>query len=76
MKRSEKIRLVKGLLLGAIELEELAAPEIEVWIQVIGTDSYCHFKTGAIYTKAAISKREGLNRQIIIMDYISGRTIL
>jgi hypothetical protein len=46
MKRSEKIRLVKGLLLGTIELEELAAPEIEVWIQVIGTDVFRHFKTG------------------------------
>jgi hypothetical protein len=76
MKRSEKIRLVKGLLLGTIELEELTEPEIEVWTQVIGTDSYKHFKTEEILSKLELVNREGLNRKIIRMDYVEGKTIL
>jgi hypothetical protein len=76
MKRSEKIRLVKGLLLGAIELEELAEPEIEVWIQVIGTDSYKHFKREEILSKLELDARENLNRKIIRMEFVEGKTIL
>ena len=76
MKRSEKIRLVKGLLLGTIELEELTEPEIEVWIQVIGTDSYKHFKREEILSKLELVARENLNRKIITMDFVEGKTIL
>lgn len=76
MNRRGKIRLIKGLIMGTIKLEELAEPEIEVWIQIIGTDSYRHFKTGEISTKDDLLKIEKINRQIIRMDYVSGRTIL
>jgi hypothetical protein len=62
--------------MGAIKLEELAEPEIEVWIQIIGTDSYRHFKTGEISTKDDLLKIEKINREIIRMDYVSGKTIL
>jgi hypothetical protein len=76
MKRSEKIRLIRGLLGGTIELEEFAKPEIEVWIQVIGTDSYKHFKTGETIAKSDLSGRERLNKKIIRMDFVKGKTIL
>lgn len=76
MNRNEKIRLIKGLLLGTIELEELTEPEIEVWIQVIGTDSYRHFKSGESLTKSDLSGREKLNKKIIRMDFVAGKTIL
>ena len=76
MNRNEKIRIIKGLLLGTIELEELSEPEIEVWIQVIGTDSYKHFKTGEAMTKADLSGRERLNEKIIRMEFVEGKTIL
>jgi hypothetical protein len=76
MKRSEKIRLIRGLLGGTIELEEFAEPEIEVWIQVIGTDSYKHFKTGETIAKSDLSSRERLNKKIIRMDFVKGKTIL
>ena len=76
MKRSEKIRLVKGLLLGAIELEELTEPEIEVWIQVVGSNSYRHFKTGETIPKSELSGRKELNKKIIRMDFVEGKTIL
>lgn len=76
MKRSEKIRLIKGLLGGTIELEELAKPDIEVWIQVIGTDSYKNFKTGETIPKSLLSSRERLNKKIIRMEFVEGKTIL
>lgn len=76
MKRSEKIRLIKGLLGGTIELEEFSEPEIEVWIQVIGTDSYKHFKNGETIAKSDISGRERINKKIIRMDFVKGKTIL
>lgn len=76
MNRNEKIRTIKGLLLGTIELEELAEPEIEVWIQIIGTDSYKHFKTGEKMTKSKLSGREKLNKKIIRMEFVEGKTIL
>jgi hypothetical protein len=76
MTRSEKIRLIKGLLRGTIELDELAKPEIELWIQVIGADSYKHFKTEEILSKRDLIARSGLNRKIIRMDFVPGKTIL
>ena len=76
MNRNEKIRIIKGLLLGTIELEELSEPKIEVWIQVIGTDSYKHFKTEEILSKLEIVARENLNRKIIRMDFVKGKKIL
>jgi len=76
MNRNEKIRLIRGLLMGTIELEEIAEPKIEVWIQVIGTDSYKYFKTGEIMTKSELSGRERLNKKIIRMDFVEGKTIL
>ena len=76
MNRNEKIRLIRGLLMGTIELEELAEPEIEVWIQVFGTDSYKHFKTEEILSKLEIVARENLHRKIIRMDFVPGKTIL
>lgn len=76
MKRSEKIRLIKGLLRETVELEELADPEIEVWIQVIGTDSYKYFRTGEIITSSDLGKRKRLNTKIIRMDFVEGKTIL
>jgi len=76
MKRSEKIRLIKGLLRGTIALKELAESETEVWIQVFETETYKHFKTGEIITKSNLKIREGLNRRIIRMDFASGKTIL
>jgi hypothetical protein len=76
MKRSEKIRLIKGLLLGTIELEELTEPEIEVWIQVFRTDLYKHFKTEETLSKLELVARENLNRKIIRMDFVEGKTIL
>jgi hypothetical protein len=62
--------------MGTIELEEIAEPKIEVWIQVIGTDSYKYFKTGEIMTKSELSGRERLNKKIIRMDFVEGKTIL
>jgi hypothetical protein len=76
MKRSEKIRLIKGLLLGAIELEELTEPEIEIWIQEIGTDSYRHFKTGEVANSFNLENRERINTKIIIMNYVKDKNIL
>lgn len=76
MNRKEKIRLIKGLLGGTIELEELAEPEIEVWIQVTGTDLYKHFKTGEILPKSDLSSREKLNKKIIRLEFVEGKTIL
>jgi hypothetical protein len=76
MNRNEKIRLIKGLLLGTIELEELAEQEIEVWIQVIGTDLCKHFKTGEILPKSDLSSRERLNKKIISVEFVEGKTIL
>ncbi len=76
MNRNEKIRIIKGLMLGTIELEELAEPVIEVWIQVIGTDSYKHFKTGETIAKSDLSGKERLNKKIIRMDFVNGKTIL
>lgn len=76
MNRNEKIRLIKGLLIGTIELEELTEPEIEVWIQVIGTDSYKHFKTGEKMTESKLSGREKLNKKIIRMNFVKCKTIL
>jgi len=76
MSRSEKIRLIRGLLLGAIELEELAEPEIEVWIQVIGTDRYRHFKTEEKLCKSDLDRREAINKKVIRMDFVQGKTIL
>jgi len=76
MNRNEKIRLIKGLMLGSIELEELKEPEVEVWIQVVGTDSYKHFKREEILSKLELASRENLNRKIIRMDFVGGKTIL
>jgi hypothetical protein len=76
MNRNEKIRLIKGLLLGTIELEELAEQEIEVWIQVIGTDLYKHFKTEEILSNLEIAVRENLNRKVIRINFVKGKTIL
>ena len=76
MNRREKIRLIRGLLLGAIELEELAEPEIEVWIQIIGTDSYRHFKTEEKLSKSDLDRRERINKKIIRMEFVEGKTIL
>lgn len=76
MNRSEKIRLIRGLILGTIELEEFEEPEIEVWIQVIETDLYKHFKTEEIISKLEIVARENLSRKIITMDFVFGKTIL
>jgi len=76
MKRSEKIRLIKGLMLGTIELEELSVPEIEVWMQIIGTESYRHFKTEVQLSKSDLDRRERINKKIIRMDFVQGKTIL
>ena len=62
--------------MGTIKLEELAEPEIEVWIQIIGTDSYRHFKTGETIPKSELSGRKELNKKIIRMDFVEGKTIL
>jgi predicted RNA-binding protein len=63
-------------MLGTIELEELSAPETEVWIQIIGTDSYRHFKTEEKLSKSDLDKRERINGKIIRMDFVEGKTIL
>jgi len=76
MNRSEKIRLIKGLMLGTIELEELSVPEIEVWIQIIGTESYRHFKTEEKLSKSDLDSRESINKNIIRMEFVEGKTIL
>ena len=76
MNRSEKIRLIKGLMLGTIELEELSVPEIEVWMQIIGTESYRHFKTEVQLSKSDLDRRERINKKIIRMDFVEGKTIL
>ncbi|MBM3455543.1 MAG: hypothetical protein FJX80_10390 [Bacteroidetes bacterium] len=76
MNRSEKIRLIKGLMLGTIELEELSVPEIEVWMQIIGTESYRHFKTEVQLSKSDLDRRERINKKIIRMDFVQGKTIL
>jgi hypothetical protein len=51
--------------MGTIKLEELAEPEIEVWIQIIGTDSYRHFKTEEKLSKSDLDKRGTINKKII-----------
>lgn len=76
MKRNEKIRLIKGLLRGTIEFEGTAKPEVEIWIQEIGTDYYKHFKTEEILAKSELVNRERVNRKIIRMDFVQGKTIL
>jgi len=76
MNRSEKIRLIKGLMLGTIELEELKEPEVEVWIQIVGTESYRHFKTEEKLSKSDLDSRERINKKIIRMDFVEGKTIL
>jgi len=76
MNRREKIRLIRGLLLGAIELEELAEPEVEVWIQEIGTDRYRHFKTEEKLSKSDLDRRVAINKKVIRMDFVQGKTIL
>jgi len=76
MNRSEKIRLIKGLMLGTIELEELKEPEVEVWIREIGTDRYRHFKTEEKLCKSDLDRRETINKKIIRMDFVQGKTIL
>jgi len=76
MNRNEKIRLIKGLMLGTIELEELSVPEIEVWIQILGTESYRHFKTEEKLSKSDLDRRERINGKIIRMDFVEGKTIL
>lgn len=59
-----------------IELEELAEPELEVWIQVIGTDVYRHFKTGEKLSKSDLYIREKGKKKIIRMEFVEGKTIL
>jgi len=76
MNRSEKIRLIKGLMLGTIELEELKEPEVEVWIQIVGTESYRHFKTEEKLSKSDLDRRERINKKIIRMEFVGGKTIL
>lgn len=76
MNRNEKIRLIRGLISGTIELEELQEPEIQVWIQVIGADLYKHFRTDEILSKLELVNREGLNRKIIRLDFVMGKNIL
>lgn len=76
MNRKEKIRIIKGLMLGTIELDELTEPEIEVWIQVFGTDLYKHFKTEVTIPKSEIDRKETLNKKIIRLDFMKGKTIL
>lgn len=76
MNRSEKIRLIRGLISGTIELEEFEEPKIEVWIQVIGADSYKNFKTEEILAKSELVNRERVKRKIIRMDFVQGKTIL
>ena len=63
-------------MLGTIDLEELMEPEIEVWIQVTGRDSYKQFKSEEILSKLELVAREGHNRKIIRMDFVEGKTIL
>lgn len=58
MNRNVKIRVVKGLLLGTIGLEELEEPGIEIWIKVIDTDSYRHFKADEILSKIEVATRK------------------
>lgn len=62
--------------MGTIKLEELAEPEIEVWIQIIGTDSYRHFKTEEKLSNSDLDKRETINKKIIRMVFVEGKTIL
>ena len=76
MNRSEKIRLIKGLLRGTSELEELSVPEVEVWIQEIGTDWYKHFKTEEKLSKSDLDRREAINKKVIRVDFVQGKTIL
>ena len=76
MKRNEKIRLIKGLLRGTIEFEDTAKPEVEIWIQEIGTDYYKHFKTEEIAKRIDLERRERVNGKVIRMDFVQGKTIL
>jgi hypothetical protein len=76
MKRNEKIRLIKGILRGIIEFEDTVKPEVEVWIQEIGTDWYRHFKTEEKLCKSDLDRRETINKKVIRMDFVQGKTIL
>ena len=76
MKRAEKIRLIKGLIRGSIEPDELLAPEVEVWFQLIGSNLYKHSTSGETATVYDLQKRERISRKIIRVDFVSGKTIL
>jgi len=63
-------------LTGTIELEELSVPEVEVWIQEIGTDRHRHFRTEEKLCMSDLDRRERINKKVIRMDFVQGKTIL
>jgi hypothetical protein len=76
MTRSEKIRLIRALVRGAINPSEILETEVEVWIQETGKESYRNAKTGDIANRDILDKRNKANTKIIRMDYVQGKKIL
>jgi hypothetical protein len=76
MKRTEKIRLIKGFLSGVLSAKNLTQEEVEVWLQEPGKMTYMHYKTGEVVPKNIVEGRKNENFNIILLSYVEGKTIL
>ena len=78
MRRQEKIRLIKALLLGSITNKNIKPAETEIWLQDIDADSFRNGHTNERLSEFDLAEREMLNENLTIIKlvFVEGKTIL
>jgi hypothetical protein len=78
MRRQEKIRLIKALLLGSITYKNIKPPETEIWIQEIDADIFRNSNTNERLNELDLARRETHNENLTIIKlvFVEGKTIL
>ena len=76
MTRNEKIRLIKGYLLGIVTQSDLKPKEIEVWFKQMGTDYFRSTTNPAAIIDQYVADSFAADDSIIVVDFIAGNTIL
>jgi hypothetical protein len=77
MTRNEKLRLIRGLVLGSINPLGLKG-EVEVWMQQPDKTGFKNIKSGEISDLGILKQRESLfgSSRLIIVEFQKGKTIL
>lgn len=76
MTRNAKIKFIKGYLIGAVTVDDLKPDKVEVWFQRAGASVYENALNRFDIIDKETSMTISSNTNCIIVEFVTGKTIL